>query len=127
MTAAPHSHDGLMAYVASVINEQLVQLGPLNWTLSALYAGAGNLVANTLPPIDIAKHKHGHRHTWKQHEFSKKAFFVRFPEGVVPPGISKADVVREVQDFLKDGPAYKKTGLPLPTRNTILKAAGLLD
>jgi hypothetical protein len=122
-----NSHDELMSYVASVINDQLVQLGPVNWRVSASFAGAGNLAANTLPPIDIAKHKHGHRHTWGRHEFSKAAFFIRFPEGVLAPGISKADVVRAVNDFLKDDPTYKETGLGRITRNTILRAAGLLD
>jgi hypothetical protein len=122
-----HSREGLTSYVESVINEQLVQLGPVNWTVAASFAGAGNLVADFLPPIHTAKHKYGFRRVWGRYEFAQVAFFVRFPEGVVPPGISKADLVREVNVALEDDPTYKKTGLGRITRNTILKAAGLLD
>ena len=121
-----YSHDGLMAYVAGVISDQLVQLGPVQWSVAASLAGAGSLVANTLPPIHTAKHKHGFRRAWGRYEFAQLAFFIRFPEGGVPPGISKADIVREVNAFLACDPAYKETGLGAITRNTILKAADLL-
>ncbi len=121
-----YSHDRLMAYVAGVISDQLVQLGPVQWSVAASLAGAGSLVANTLPPIHTAKHKHGFRRAPGRYEFAQLAFFMRFPDGV-PPGISKANIVREVNTLLADDPTYKKTGLGYITRNTILKAANLLD
>jgi hypothetical protein len=103
-----HSRDGLMSYVQSVINDQLVQLGPVQWSVAATFAGAGSLVANTLPPIHAAKHKYGFRRAWGRYEFAQVAFFIRFPEGAVPSGISKADLVREVNVALACDPTTKK-------------------
>jgi hypothetical protein len=119
-----HSRDGLMSYVASAINDQLGHLPPVQWSVAALFAGAGSLAVNTLPN-NMARHKHGYRHTFGRHEFAREAYLAKFPDGV-PPHLTKADVVREVNAFLACDPTYKETGLGRITRNTILRAVGLL-
>jgi hypothetical protein len=81
--------------------------------------------------IKAGRTKHGHgRKQWGQYEYAQAAKGVLYPDGISPETAGergfKAKLERKVRAQLDRDPAYRARGFRRISRNTILRAAGLL-
>jgi hypothetical protein len=87
-------------------------------------AGSGGLTARAVK-VDARKTKHGRRPRWGQHEWAQIAIDELFPAGV-PKDIKRPLLVTKVRIRLAKTRQYCAADFPRISRNTILRAAGLL-
>jgi hypothetical protein len=92
----------------------------------ASLAPAGQMKAGAYA-VRASKTRHGPHQSWGKYEYTQAALAVIYRGGDVPKNVDRSNLVARVNAVLADDPEYRATGRGRISRNTVLRAAGLLS